>query len=327
MTVTVQTRKAVFETNSSSSHSLTLSNNDFPDQLSYSASDIATGELHVAAREFGWEWCRYHLLVNKLAYFLADQATHVPCTAAEMTANDFPEDIKRVLNVLETHLGVTIVVAPQYDSYSSGYSMGSVDHESVGTASSLVSGSDADVIRFFTQRESYVETGNDNSSAPRKIWRDIEGSTVDVFADIIRPVSVSYNERRYPVPVTVIYGDDDVKDYVLNVPGLDNMEKGLASLASDALFRHTVVDYVTVAVGLDKHSVLDAAADIEFELLSSFQRQGICISEEFRVITIPDPTLKSSYQQGAVFAYPVFNENQFHREIKDMSIVITGMPY
>lgn len=320
----VQIRRNVFETNSSSSHSLTLSESDTAAALSYTPADIQTGELHITARSFGWEWCRYHLLVNKLAYFLADQATHAECTSASMTAEDLPGPVARVLQVIEDHIGAKIVITPEASDYDEGVSLGSVDHESVGTISEMISASDAEIIKFFTQIDSYIETGNDNSTAPRYMWRDIEGAAIDLYADMVVDVSMDYRATYIPTEMKKVYDDD--REYVLEAPGIPGALSVIPSILNDFFYQQAVVDYVTFGMKPEKGGLGDVSDNLT-DVLTALKHQGMNITKGFRVVTVPEENLRSTFHPGTITSYLIMEKNDFNRSVAQFRKMITGRAY
>lgn len=131
-------RKGVFETNSSSSHSLSVAREDqdffidpiYPDQH---------GVITVYDDQFGWEWAKYNDSMTKLAYLLQDQGS---------MHYDLIEEA-----VLQ-QTGAEKLVFIEEDGY--------IDHEGRGTTSG-VCGSKDSIINFVFNKNSWLFTGNDNS--------------------------------------------------------------------------------------------------------------------------------------------------------------------
>jgi len=131
-------RKSVWETNSSSSHSISLAGDDkqfvmdtiYPDQF---------GRIYVRGGEYGWEWERYNDAETKLSYAYQDNV---------------PEDLLE--RVIKAHTGATEVVFDK-TSKENGY----IDHESYATASSVCVDEDS-TKNFIFNKNSWLFTGNDN---------------------------------------------------------------------------------------------------------------------------------------------------------------------
>jgi hypothetical protein len=154
-------RHSVFETNSSSSHSLTLVKSDLS-TIGLSKDVLRKGVVDVGVSEYGWEWFRYYTPTNKLSYLLT-QITDGDLDGRDTATliEDFPM-IHRMARVLKEHTGCELHIFN-----SSGY----VDHDSVGVGMAVLS-SDESLREFLFSESSYVETSNDNSSAPWTISTD-----------------------------------------------------------------------------------------------------------------------------------------------------------
>jgi hypothetical protein len=163
--MTTHIRKSVFETNSSSSHSLTLSKGDlvaqpFPLEL------LRAGVVEIAVGEYGWEYYRYYTTKGKLCYLLTHITSgEIPSGGPHKLMGSLCENNDRVnmlCRVVKEHTGCDVLIMP-----SSGY----IDHQSVGVGMDLFS-SDDTLRDFLFDAAAYIETGNDNSSAPWIIETD-----------------------------------------------------------------------------------------------------------------------------------------------------------
>lgn len=161
-----QIRKKVFETNSSSSHSLTVSHGDLV-ALPLAPEILRAGEVTVSKGEFGWEWYRYYTVLKKIEYLVTQLfQDDVPFgTREEVTAllREQSEAFDRLCRVFEEFTGVKLYVTPG----SSGY----IDHDSVGVGM-LELNSDEELRALLFGADSYIETGNDNRSPSRCIPTD-----------------------------------------------------------------------------------------------------------------------------------------------------------
>ena len=161
-----QIRNNVFETNSSSSHSLTMVQGDIvPTPLPHST--LRAGVLVLHKGEYGWEWYRYYDTQAKAAY-LFTQLFHddipdgdIVTVTAQLREDDARFDM--LCRVIEAYTGVIVQAAPG----SSGY----VDHESTGNGLEVFE-SDETLRQFLFSSESYIETGNDNSGPSPTIDTD-----------------------------------------------------------------------------------------------------------------------------------------------------------
>lgn len=172
--MTEQIRKNVFETNSSSSHSLTLSESDIIAQP-FTDEVLRAGTIFVTKDEYGWEWHRYYSTSNKMDYLFTQMfRDSIPGGNPHEVTAQLREDNARfdmLCRVVEEHTGVKVLASPG----SSGY----IDHDSVGVGMDLFDDEEA-LRRFLFTDTSCVETGNDNSGPGKQISTD-RGSE-DYFA-------------------------------------------------------------------------------------------------------------------------------------------------
>jgi hypothetical protein len=161
--MTKQIRKSVFETNSSSSHSLTMSPGDIVAQP-FSDAVLRSGLLQVGVGEFGWTYERFYTAENKIRYLLT-QITRGEVPESDDIAGSLRESYSSfnlLCDVVKAHTGVDIEVLP-----SSGY----IDHESVGVGMELFQDEEK-LKQFLFSADSYVETGNDNEEPPALMYTD-----------------------------------------------------------------------------------------------------------------------------------------------------------
>jgi len=130
-------RTGVFETNSSSSHSLSVAREDqefvydtiYPDQ---------NGLIKVTGEEFGWGWTKYNDSMTKLAYLFQD--------SPESKYDDIKEIVMKQTGATEV------------DFIEGG---GYIDHDGCGTTHE-VRGSNEDMRNFVFNKNSWLFIGNDN---------------------------------------------------------------------------------------------------------------------------------------------------------------------
>lgn len=142
-----QIRSKVFETNSSSSHSLTVVAAEVLDFSTYISKEQAqSGVLVIEYGEFGWEKEYHYDFTTKLSYLLTD----IKCLTR---ADDITQtqQFQEVNALIKEKLGVSLEV--EGDGY--------IDHQSVGTAVSILPDKEK-LSNFLFGPNSYVETGNDN---------------------------------------------------------------------------------------------------------------------------------------------------------------------
>jgi len=164
--MTQQIRKNVFETNSSSSHSLTLAAGDLV-KTPFNLDVLRLGTLRLGLGEYNWEWYRYYDTDNK-AQYLMTQLFHyngIPNgDAAEVTRelrNDARFDM--LCRVIEDQTGVKLEAIPG--------SQGGIDHDSHGNCLEVFESEDK-LRTFLFSDSSYIETGNDNSGPFKTIESD-----------------------------------------------------------------------------------------------------------------------------------------------------------
>lgn len=142
-----QIRSKVFETNSSSSHSLTVAPAEVVDFSTFISKDQAKeGVLVVEYGEFGWEKDYHYDFRTKLSYLLTD----IKCSTGSDDISGTSQ-FAVVQELIKEKLGVSLEVS------GDGY----IDHQSVGTAVYLVDDTQ-ELSNFLFGSSSYVETGNDN---------------------------------------------------------------------------------------------------------------------------------------------------------------------
>lgn len=183
-----QIRDAVFETNSSSTHSVTIDRDEVVD-IALARETLRDGVIRVVIPDsgYGWEWCRYYRPENKIAYMLmqfhggylhgdmdrlADNDDHAAAIREDSRCDWF-------LSMIEKATGCRVEITRRSeDSLSYG-----IDHQSVGNDMEKIEEAE-DILRLVFGSKSYIETGNDNSSPPEKIDTDL-GSEVDYFESIL----------------------------------------------------------------------------------------------------------------------------------------------
>ena len=152
-------RKGVFETNSSSTHSIVISQ-ETPHIYDTIHPD-GNGAIQLTGGEFGWSWERFDDAFTKACYCAVDQENN-------------GVNINMLKEVLMEHTGakeVTLEFSTDYNHAHWSY----VDHQSYGTSSEAF-GSKEMLKDFIFNPLSVLFTGNDNSEAPSNFFvndRDI----------------------------------------------------------------------------------------------------------------------------------------------------------
>lgn len=275
-----QIRKAVFETNSSSSHSLTLSKGDVQ-MLTFPPDVLKAGKVEIGCDEFGWEWARLYKPISKLTY-LVTAATHGDIDSygsPEETTENLREDnskIDQLCRVVEEHSGCRLLLMPG----SKGY----IDHESVGVDHEAY-GSDELLRSFIFGPDAFVETGNDNSGPPAFIETDL-GKKDDYYESlkVARPPAQGHTKAKLKL----------AKWSLTNAKG--------AKLTAGPLLTNIEERGVVV------HAVMTVSPDYEFHgtdetgvILAELRDLGIRPSHDMTVKLKRDPKKKERYSVDLEF--------------------------
>jgi len=182
----------IFETNSSSSHSISFNpwksgkdgNNFVPDE---------DGNIYVNGDEFGWEWAAYNDSVTKANYYLERY-------------KDEPDRLELLKEVIEDYTGANVII----NTDNGGY----IDHQSFDTLD-LPAGDPEALKDWLFNPDNWLYTGNDNDDEPGNLrdpeWETLEGDHV---------------------VVTVDFGPDNVIDIkIIGMPGEENFGPELNGLS------------------------------------------------------------------------------------------------
>lgn len=150
-----QIRQAVFETNSSSSHSLTVATfaeGDILDTL-YPNNE---GVIVVEPDDFGWEWEDYSDPQTKLSY--------CAIYARDWVGDDTDKYLAILTSVIQQQVGTDVVVQYPLEKDKNGnYKSGYIDHQSVESRDLDYLFQEPELLRqFIFNPKSTLSTGNDN---------------------------------------------------------------------------------------------------------------------------------------------------------------------
>jgi hypothetical protein len=137
----MQTRRSVFETNSSSSHSVVVS-----DGTDYVVPEIEGSEIVISGGEFGWGYDTLTDWMEKASY-------------AYTYAKNYgkSEDLETLKRVIEDYTKKTVVFESSGDEYNpDGY----IDHQSVEVAEEIFESEDK--IKQVIFGNSHIIIDNDN---------------------------------------------------------------------------------------------------------------------------------------------------------------------
>ncbi len=148
------TRRNVFETNSSSTHSITIAGGDYePQGLDVSPEHGSAVRIHPG--EFGWEQATYRDAATKASYAL---------TFAKQTEDDAALELLRRVIAAET-AAVVVFVQTGDEHHPWGY----IDHQSCESYDGEVEGAAVEVFKsrdalrdFIFNPQSVLVTDNDN---------------------------------------------------------------------------------------------------------------------------------------------------------------------
>lgn len=167
-----QIRKYIFETNSSSMHSLTIKNGYMEDSDLYIGTD---NKVNVDFGEFGWEICDYSDQYTKLQYILTMCACTEGCKC--ITPDDFfgTEGFKSISDAIASHCGCDGIRIREdslrtkhWNYYNKDYLDfdGYIDHQScdkyLSVADFLKQNNISSVENFIFNNGIIVHTDNDN---------------------------------------------------------------------------------------------------------------------------------------------------------------------
>ena len=159
----VKIRKGMFETNSSSTHTIIVT-----DQKTEPGNlvDFAIGE-------FGWEFSRLDTINEKASYLYT--------MACEMLDRDVYQDLYEILVKYGVECSCSVPAEFAKSSWGEYLDNGYVDHASDGDAKEFVErmlNHEHALIKYLFSDESFVVTGNDNSYEEQREWMD-EQTDVD----------------------------------------------------------------------------------------------------------------------------------------------------
>lgn len=142
-------RKSLFETNSSSTHSITIQESGDYTSIKHD------GKIELVGGEFGWEWETYRDPLTKANY-----------CAVYATGNESKTEMLK--EVISDHTGAEVEISAQKDDYDKGH-YSYIDHQSDAIAEDAFA-SRQSLKNFIFGVNSTLYTGNDNSSPPANFY-------------------------------------------------------------------------------------------------------------------------------------------------------------
>lgn len=149
-------RPGVFETNSSSSHSLVLDESSNLLDQPFSDAVVASGIVEINAGEYGWEEDSFNSVGEKLSYLYTDAGMNLP---DDINPNLYTESDK--LNMIRDAIKYHAGLDTHFEEYEGSFP-GYIDHQSLGTCDTVWNKGVDGVVKFVFNPESSFETDNDN---------------------------------------------------------------------------------------------------------------------------------------------------------------------
>lgn len=154
--MTKHIRGSVFETNSSSTHSLVLAGTDNILAAPFNSNVMERGVITVYSGEYGWEVETFTDIYDKLSYLYTDAMLNASDT-------DYPDPkenkkLQMIVDAVKEHTGCDVQFAQENDFYPFGY----IDHQSVGLCDEVWEAGIEGVKQFVFNPDSYFKTDNDN---------------------------------------------------------------------------------------------------------------------------------------------------------------------
>lgn len=277
-----QVRQSVFETNSSSSHSLTLSQDNLVD-LPLSALTLRRGTLSLQLSDYGWEWHRYYTPEEKANYLLtaAWGGGCAPDGSEESAVQAMREENPRVdmlCRVIEEHTGVKVLVVPGCSGY--------VDHQSVGVGLPLFESEDL-LKQFLFSKDAFIQTGNDNSDPGRFI--DTDRGHEETFAPWYREPLAKH--------VKVVLQKDSEWSSDIKLAGGQILQESAPDLWEQLRTRASVVQVKMTSSGRNNAFQFREGAQVD-SAMSKLAGNGLYFSQNLDIRTrhVDDDNAKQYYQ-------------------------------
>lgn len=174
-------RSGVFETNSSSTHSIAIAED--ADGILDTIVPDADGTIVFIGGEFGWSWEKFNDPMTKANY-----------CAVDLQSN--PASMTMLSEVISQHTGAKRIV------FSIDRDSSYVDHQSVGTSEDAFANTEA-LKNFIFNPKSWLFTGNDNDYAPPN-FHDVDLNIVYSHSLTIDGVNKCAKFKTYPTDEELI---------------------------------------------------------------------------------------------------------------------------
>jgi len=193
-------RKSVFETNSSSTHSISIAK-DNKDGIYDTITPTDDGYIVLTGGEFGWEWKKYTDPLTKANYCAVDSF-------------NISKRMKMLFEVLKEHTGAKRVIIDFNNSIfddSNRFDHSYVDHQSHGTSSKAFK-SKKTLKEFIFNPNSILMTGNDNSGPPIYFYNNKENSKYSIKINGINTINYLNKKDDYDEIYDAIEQIFDIKN-------------------------------------------------------------------------------------------------------------------
>ena len=239
-------RKGVFETNSSSCHSLSIDNNDYVLDTLYPDEE---GNIILEGGAFGWDWFKHNDAITKANY-------------ASVALKDNPEIL---IKVIKEQTGCNDVIIHAYDDYNSSY-YSYIDHYSYDVCPT----NEEDLKNFIFNKNSWLFGGNDNETAspdfyivPKytkngiikpefqyelffkdknitKTYKFLEYPTDENFDDLINSLNPKYNKSKNILEIDSHYWSGSEVYFENNYWYKQDIKKGYVVLSNTNFIKEQV---------------------------------------------------------------------------------------
>ena len=195
-------RNGLFETNSSSSHSLVVSNKDMGFNYNLPVDD--SGTLKIQFNEYSWGPDILKTPYDKICYWVTDHLCQIRVTNVSgdidwrSVQKELKDnlDIKRLVSVIKNSCPYVKNIEFNFDAYCV---FGIIDHESVGTTSCIYS--ESDIKDFIFGNNNIVIIDNDNNNYFDKcdiesLFEISEDNKSDFIENLIKEAEEKYRKLR-----------------------------------------------------------------------------------------------------------------------------------
>jgi hypothetical protein len=161
----ISLRRNVFETNSSSSHSITINDNQF--LMDNSLVPDENGNIILTGGQFGWQYEKFTDALTKANYVAVYASLYSKSDDAISTSN-FNTLVKKIIKDQTGATDVIFDISDAFDAKNWSY----IDHQSYEDKQLEYLFSASVLRNFIFNTKSILFTGNDNETAPANFYDD-----------------------------------------------------------------------------------------------------------------------------------------------------------